>query len=778
MTPTGIRDEATAQAIDPLETGAEKPVEDSFTTPPDDPPALLLKKTTEGKAVHPSLEPKRLLKAYEDFLVPALVLFMLGNALAWALPGLAFAQLSVGLPLILILSGLLTVTVGKQGQAWAIRLALWLIILVAGSLYYQTFRFQPAPNDISHHSPVDRASVVGRILHQASGKQVAVRVTQVNGKPAGGQLLATLPDTVETDDDEPLQAGTRVLMVGDLVQPYDNPVPGAFNQARYLRSQQITALLKRPERVIAFETSQQPWFELQRMAEHLKNRVAEAFRQALPSPHAEVLGGIVLGDRAVPVDRDTRQAFIQTGLIHLLAASGMNVGIIAAAVLGLLSLFKLPYRSRLGIAMAAVALYSLLTGLPPSIQRAAAMLELALMLKMLNRELSPVFLLCVASTLLVLIHPDNIASIGFQFSVLTTFGLVTMVPRLQDRIGFYVTRWLAGLVLVPAVAQLWIWPLSVYYFNQFPLHTVPLNILAFLLVTPLTVLGFSAGLLSMINFTLGGLLAKVAYPFLSLLLALVDWGNGMGWAKWSLASPDGWMVAALYIELFVLLGLTYGPKSWPFRRRALIALIPIALILGGLCAQQTEARKQATIDILPLSYRHEAFLVKPAGDTQASIVLLPTGLNYWEGRTFADFLRHHQITRLQAVLLLPEEQDGEASGFKAAFKAVQVAHFLLPSGTEPPTGLQRPVQYFPARGARLQAGDFFLEGDLDALRLASRQFCLLSVDTRYQAGSDCAIQAVREAGSHRLFPAKTTSLDLQNNRYYRLIQRNGQLAVY
>jgi competence protein ComEC len=777
MTPTGIRDEVTTQAIEPLETGAKKPVKDNFAAPPA-PSALLLKKPDEGKALHTAQEPKRLLKAYEDFLVPALIVFMLGNALAWALPGLTFAQLSVGLPLILILSGLLTVTVGKQGQAWTIRLALWLIILVAGSIYYQTFRFQPASNDISHHSPLDRASVMGRILHHASGKQVVVRVTQVNGKPASGQLLATLPDTMETDDDEPLQAGTRILLVGDLVQPYDNPVPGAFNQARYLRSQQITALLKHPERMIAFEVSKQPWFELQRMAENLKNRVAESFQQALPSPQAEVLGGIVLGDKAVPVDRDTRQAFIQTGLIHLLAASGMNVGIIAAAVLGLISLLKLPYRVRLGIAMLAVAVYSLLTGLPPSIQRAAAMLELALMLKMLNRELSPVFLLCVASTLLVLIHPDNIASIGFQFSVLTTFGLVTMVPRLQENIGFYLTRWLAGMILVPAVAQLWIWPLSVYYFNQFALHTVPLNMMAFLLVTPLTVLGFSAGLLSMINLGLGGLLAKVAYPFLSLLLALVNWGNGMDWAKWSLASPDGWMVAALYAELFVLLGLTYGPKSWPFRRRVLMALIPIALILGGLCIQQTEARKQVIIDILPLSYRHEAFLVKPAGNTNARIALLPASLNYWEGRTFADFLRHHQITRLQAVLLLPEAQDEEASGFKAAFKAAEVAHFFLPSGTEPPTGFQHPAQYFPTQGARLQAGDFFLEGDLAALRLVSQKFCLLSVDTRYQADSDCAVQAIREAGSHRLYPAKTTSLDLQNNRYYRLIQRNEQLAVY
>jgi hypothetical protein len=406
------------------------------------------------------------------------------------------------------------------------------------------------------------------------------------------------------------------------------------------------------------------------------------------------------------------------------------------------------------------------------------MLELALMLKMLNRELSAVFLLCVASTLLVLIHPDNIASIGFQFSVLTTFGLVTMVPRLQEKIGFYVTRWLAGMILVPAVAQLWIWPLSVYYFNQFPLHTVPLNMMAFLLVTPLTVLGFSAGLLSMIHFTLGGLLAKVAYPFLSLLLALVDWGNGMGWAKWSLASPDGWMVAALYMELFVLLGLLYGPKTWPLHRRALAALIPIALILGGLCVQQTEARQQASIDILPLSWRHEAFLVKPSGKEQAHIALLPANLNYWEGRTFADFLRHHQITRLQAVLLLPEDSDVKASGFKAAFKTVQVDHLFLEAGTEPPTGIQRPTRYFPANGARLQLGDFLLEGDLTALKLVSQKACLLSVDTHYQSGSDCPIQAVREAGSQRLYPAQTSSLDLQNSRYYRLIQQNGQLAVY
>ncbi|MGG2382992.1 ComEC/Rec2 family competence protein, partial [Salmonella enterica] len=87
-------------------------------------------------------------------------------------------------------------------------------------------------------------------------------------------------------------------------------------------------------------------------------------------------------------------------------------------------------------------------------------------------------------------------------------------------------------LLTPLVAQLWIWPLSVAYFNQFPVHSVPLNVAAMLLVAPLTLIGFISGVISLVFPPLAIALTWLAKPFLWALLGLVQWGNNAGWAQW------------------------------------------------------------------------------------------------------------------------------------------------------------------------------------------------------------------------------------------------------
>jgi competence protein ComEC len=554
-------------------------------------------------------------------------------------------------------------------------------------------------------------------------------------------------------------------------------IPGSFNQASYLANQHITAILRHPERLVAFETSNQPQFILQRLTDHLKARVAKTFAKALPSPQAEVLGGIVLGDKAIPVDRDTRQAFIQTGLVHVLAASGLNVGIIAGAVLWLLALSKLPYRVRIGIAMLAVAFYSLLTGLPPSIQRAATMLEIALFLKLLNRELSPIFLLCVASTLLVLLNPENIGSIGFQFSVLTTFGLITMMPPLQEWLGYYITRWLAAILLVPIVAQLWIWPLSVFYFNQFPVHTVPLNILALVLITPLTLIGFTAGVISLIIPILAEWLSLLARPFLDLLLWLVQWGQNMDWAQWSLPSPSGWLLIACYTQLFVVLALFYRLKNWSPSQKALIGLLPTLMILVGLTLDHQHAQTQTTVDLLPLSFKREAYIIHPTKH-QAPIALLPAGMSYFEARAVADYLKHRHLTKLSTVLLLPDTEP--PTQLRVALRQTQIGSLIHPADVPPSVNLDARLQTYPENGASLKLGSLIVEGRLPSLRIISgngskNQHCLLSLEANYQSTSSCVIQTVSEASGTRLF-AQDTHLDAQ--KFYRLVQDGKRLIVY
>jgi ComEC/Rec2-related protein len=721
--------------------------------------------------------PKKLLAEYEAFLIPALALFIIGNALAYALPNLAFARYEIGIPLCLAFLGIFIYSIGQAGQRWALQLNLWLIVLLAGSMHHHYRHFSPTQQDISSFAPLHRAEIMGTILSQTAKNQALIQVSQLNQKKVSGLIQATLPSDQRMG--EAVEAGTRVLIDGELALPFQSTIPGAFNQAAYLNSQHITAILKKPSRMIAFETENQPRFVIQRITDQLKQKVSDTFTTTLPSPQAEILGGIVLGDKAIPVDKDTRQAFIQTGLIHLLAASGMNVGIIAGSILWLMSLLKVPYKTRIGIAMGAVAFYSLLTGLPPSIQRAAAMLEIALMLKLLNRELSPVFLLCVASSLLVIFNPESIASIGFQFSVLTTFGLLTMVSPLQEAIGYYITRWLAGIILVPTIAQLWVWPLSIMYFNQFPLHTVPLNIAALVLVAPLTLIGFTAGVLSLLIPAAGAALAWIALPFLNGLLAIVQWGNSLSWAQWTLPSPAPWQVIALYTALFVLAILLNALKHWPFRQKMLVAILPLFLIISGTFAQTHQIKAHTQLAFIPLSYRHKAVLIQPA-NSNASLLIAPEYLNYFEARALGDYFRHIHLTHLDALVLLPESKPNMnyASSLKTAFQKTEI-HLLIARNTQRiPNGIQaKQAREFPTRGGKLSAGNITLQGTLAQLKVLDTEYhCLFSIDSNLNnpQSKNCGVQMVTYGNTSRLL----TPVHLQPERFYQLAQEGSLLKIY
>lgn len=725
------------ELMTPTEETAVKPASEQ-----EEPQDTLIAEVTEAPASPPETEslnpdpksvsklpevPQRLLTQFEGFMIPALVLFLLGCTLAFALPDLAFSRWQMGVPLICILVGIVVYGINKPDSRWVIRIDLWVAVLILGAMYYQARHFVPGPTDISTLAPRGQVELQGIVTGTLASNRLILDVNKADRQVTSGQVIIYLP---KNRDSQPIEIGTRLRINGELSLPNESKLPGVFNYRQYLLGQHITALLKYPSRIIAFETSNQPLFVLQRWTEQLKQTVATSFAKALPSPQAEVLGGIVLGDKAIPVDTATKQAFIQTGLIHVLAASGMNVGIIAMAVPWLMKTLKLSRRKQFAVAMLAVAFYSLITGLPPSIQRAAAMLELALFLKMLNKELSPLFLLCVASTLLVLIAPDNIGSVGFQFSVLTTFGLMTMVSPLQEFIGYYITRWLAGLILVPLVAQLWIWPLSVAYFNQFPIHSVPLNIVGLVLVTPLTIIGFTAGIASILFAPLGGTISWLAKPFLDALLWIVQGGSSLTWAQWSLPSPAPWQIAGIYLCLFTTLAVMVRFKKWSLERKVLAALVPLTLLLGGLCVENSQAQNQTRLEWLPLSDSKQAVLVQPA-HSNASLLITPQRLRYYEARSLGDFLKHQHIVHLNALILVPPTDDPQTSGTGSLKQALRQTDIDLLVGTPdlsaPQSLTYKKQQAFPTQGGQISLGSLHLEGLLNHLLIFSNRYCLLSL---------------------------------------------------
>lgn len=715
----------------------------------------------ETKGVH---VPSWGLARYQQYGVPCLFLFVVGCAMASVLPDFPCFHGSVIAWLTLVCLGLVL----WRWDRWIIRGAVWLLVFLVGGVYFQTVSFQPSDRDISQFGTRQQLTVKGVLASRDVARNRAVlEVTRANNQSADGKVQLYSSKDVGFPE-----VGTTVEVVGNLKPPWHALVPGAFDQRGYLRSKGITAVMTKTsvEQVLT-DVPIPFYYEILKRVAGVRDQISGVFSHSLTSPGAEILGGVVLGHHAVPIDKETKGQFIRTGTIHFLAASGLNVGIIAGFMMLLTQRILPVLRLRLLLAMAAVLIYVLLAGLSPSVVRAGAMLELALVLKLLDKELSHLSLLAAAAFVMTIFSPDVVTSLSFQFSVLTTFGLIVWVPPLQQWLGYYMTRWASGVLLVPLVAQLWVLPLSMYHFNQFPVHSVLLNVVAIVMVVPLTAIGFTAGALSLVWEPLGHWLSYLAWPFLQGLLFLIHIGDAMKWAQWTVASPPPWLVLAMYLFLLLVAFLISANLRWSGTRKWMTAMTAVLLMLIPLGWQRVVSEHQTSFHIIPLSAHRVAFALQPNG-TDQTVLVVPFNIGYWEGRALQDYLRHGGIRKVAALAWLPATRFGK--GVDALLKKIDVDAFIY-------LDVETPELKTFIKPQLLGAGGVFRLGDVAVqslypghVRLQADEICLETVNSN--KSSDCLVRWVTSKNQPYRLELSDKNLSLKNSQYYRGILEDQKLT--
>lgn len=196
------------------------------------------------------------------------------------------------------------------------------------------------------------------------------------------------------------------------------------------------------------------------------------------------------------VDQDLMGAFSATGVMHVLAVSGLHVGILYMIILMLTAPLKKLKHGKLWIGFLSLGVlwfYAMVTGLSPSVMRAATMFSLMAVGKMMDRSTNVYNTLAVSAFVLLCADPLMLMSVGFQLSYLAVAGIVYFHPRLHRLIepSSWLGRKAWEMTSVSVSAQLATVPLGLYYFHQFPVYFM----LANLLVIPASFLVLVGGLL-------------------------------------------------------------------------------------------------------------------------------------------------------------------------------------------------------------------------------------------------------------------------------------------
>jgi len=200
-----------------------------------------------------------------------------------------------------------------------------------------------------------------------------------------------------------------------------------------------------------------------------------------------VLAAMTLGDKSA-LSKELRDVYSVTGASHVLALSGLHMGII----------FFLLHRLTLGrrhfwlsqvIIVLGLWSFAFLTGLSPSVVRSATMLSAYVLFSFMGRQRNSVNLLCFTAIVMLLVNPQSLYDVGFQLSFTAVLSILLWLP-LIDRFlpeNYFVTRrfqhYLYSMVGMSLAAQLAVAPLIVYYFGRFSTYFLLTNFIVIPLAT-------------------------------------------------------------------------------------------------------------------------------------------------------------------------------------------------------------------------------------------------------------------------------------------------------
>lgn len=245
-------------------------------------------------------------------------------------------------------------------------------------------------------------------------------------------------------------------------------------------------------------------FSLIIYAEQIREELLSIYRQQqIGKNELEILSALTLGYKR-GLDPETKQVFSAAGAMHVLAVSGLHVGIIFWVITILFGFLKKQKYGKLLFVSLSVCLlwaYAFITGLSPSVMRAAAMFTIFVIGDNLNRKANTYNSLAASAFFLLLLNPNNLFEVGFQLSYSAVFGIVFLQPKLSKlllvKTKFFRFFW--TLITVSIAAQIATFPLTTFYFNQFPTYFLITNIIIIPAVMLLIPLGIGLLLFSKVS---------------------------------------------------------------------------------------------------------------------------------------------------------------------------------------------------------------------------------------------------------------------------------------
>ena len=455
-------------------------------------------------------------------------------------------------------------------------------LLVIGGFLLANTRYQ-LPEYISDNT--SEQTCIAYISEEpiTSGTQNKYLATLCNYKTdsgwikTSGKVILFIP---QNNNSARLTIGSSLVFQAKLQSYSKKGNPEEFNYQRFLLNRDIYgyAYIGNNKWINLNKTVNSPKLYSIRAREYLLALYRE---HSIKNDEYALLAALTLGDKS-ELDSRLYQAFAKSGAMHILAVSGLHVGILYMVLNFLLSFRKKKKFLNILFILLCIWTYAFLTGLSPSVQRASIMFSFISLGKTGKRDVNIYNILALSALLILVFDPSMLFHVGFQFSFLAVAGILFFQPRIVQIITpkRKIVNYGWQLLSVSFAAQLSTFPLTLYYFHYFPsyfwltnLFIIPLVSLTFCLVIPFIIFSFSKVIASVL-----ALMINIVLKATTLITSFISDLPGSTINNLSISKLEVVLIFIILLSLTIYFVMTN--KKWLFTGlTGIVVLIATDLII-------------------------------------------------------------------------------------------------------------------------------------------------------------------------------------------------------
>jgi competence protein ComEC len=333
-------------------------------------------------------------------------------------------------------------------------------------------------NQISYHQAIQDSVITIDIKddRQIRNSISSYPAVIINNNKSVGKIILNTDSNVKS-----LNFSDRLQLKNKIKNIRKQDWPGSYNYQQYLNNNHVYHQFRISNNDIISIEPQEASFIL-KFSHDSRNKLIDLLRKNIKEESVfELSAALLLGYRA-DLDKEVMNTFSRTGTIHIISVSGLHVGIIFFVLQWLVRKTRIIKNKIIEsiILIGSIWMYSILTGLPPSVCRCSTMISFGIIARMIDQRTSAFNMLAGSALILLSIDTNMVFDIGFQLSYLAVSGILYVQKWLENLI-YIKNKYLQQLWVLTSVsiaAQLFTLPLCLYYFHQFPNYFIPANMIA------------------------------------------------------------------------------------------------------------------------------------------------------------------------------------------------------------------------------------------------------------------------------------------------------------